>query len=351
MIDVCVLYEHSGDQKPHGSSFIRLINPLTHYKLKNKIKMTARTSYDQTDPDMIIVDRLWSPDIDIYKAEKLVDFCRKKGASLIYSIDDNLIDLNINGPGRIRPTIHEKNVIRYFVREADGVIVSTQPLKERLEDLNERIIVVENALDEKLIEIGRRNPKRGEKLTLGYMGTYTHDRDFIEIYPALRKIIHKYKYQVRLEVVGALSDDKLLKSIPNATRLETRGNEEYSKFWGWMNRNIHWDMAIAPLIKNEFTKCKSDIKFLDYAALGAPAICTKFAPYERSVIHKKNGLIVENDTESWIDAMEALINDQELRAKLRRNAQEYLLSNRTLDKCISRWENALSEICGLESGS
>jgi len=346
MIDVHVLYEHSGDQMPHGSSFIRLINPLNHNKLKNSIKITTRTTYDRTGPDMIIVDRLWSPDIDIYKAEKLVDFCRKKGTSLVYSIDDNLIDLNNNEPGRIRPTIQEKNLIRYFIREADGVIVSTRTLKERLENLNERIFVLENALDEKLIEIDRKIPKRDDKLILGYMGTYTHDRDFMEIYPALRKIIYKYKERVHIEVVGALSEDKLLKSIPNATRLDTRGNVEYPKFWEWMNKNVHWDMAIAPLIKNEFTKCKSDIKYLDYAALGAPTICTNFAPYEESVIHKKNGLIVENDTGSWIDAMEALINDEELRLRLRRNAKEYLLSNRTLDKSVHKWEKALLEIRG-----
>jgi len=344
MMKIHVLYEHSGDRIPHGSSFIRLLNPLGHHKLQDLIKITVGTTYNNINPDMIIVDRLWSPDIGIHKAEKLMDFTRKKGISLVYSIDDNLIDLNINEPGKTRPSIHEKNIIRYFAREADGVIVSTSALKERIKNLNDRIFVVENALDERLIDLNRRYTNKDNKLVIGYMGTYTHDRDFCEIYPALRNILYKYRDDIELEVVGSLSDNRLLRSIPNAKQLDTRGNIEYTKFWDWMNRNIHWDIAIAPLVRNEFTKCKSDIKYLDYAALGTPAICTKFVPYENSVIHGKSGLLVENDAESWIDAIVALIDDEELREELRENAREYLISNRILDKCVFKWERALSEI-------
>jgi len=107
------------------------------------------------------------------------------------------------------------------------------------------------------------------------MGTFTHDRDFMIILPAIKKILHKYHDSIRLEILGALSDKRLLTFLPNTVEVDTKGNSEYTKFMKWMNENIFWDFAIAPLEKNEFTRCKSDIKFLDYSALGIPGIYTK----------------------------------------------------------------------------
>lgn len=354
MLKVHVLYENSGDLIPHGSSTVRLLLPLSHPKLARSIMMSCGISYEGFNGDIIIVDRLWNPGIKLNDAEKLVDYTRRNKITLIYSIDDNLLDLKLIESGNVHPNALERNIIRYFIRESDGVIVSTYPLNERIYNLNERTIVIENTLDERLFdEKTRKNfaeaNKNKDKIVVGYMGTPTHDRDFMIILPAIKKILNKYNDKIKLEILGALSDKRLLIFLPNTGEVNIQGNTEYTKFMKWMNENIFWDFAIAPLEINEFTKCKSDIKFLDYSALGIPGIYTRHVPYENTIIHGKTGLLVENDTESWVEALEQMINDENLRRSIGRNAKEYVFSNRVLDNCASKWEAALLSIHGKKS--
>lgn len=348
MIKVHVLYEHSNDQI-HGSSIVRLLRPLSHPKLAMSILMSSGISYEGIKTDVIILDRLWNPYLKITDAEKLVEYAHKNKISLIYSIDDNLLDLNLIEPGKIHPTLQKRNIIRYFIRESDGVLVSTNCLRERIKNLNKRIFVIENMLDEQLFNEKTRinseySNKIKDRLVMGYMGTSTHDRDFMIVIPAIKKILHKYNSNIRLEILGALSDKKLLNLLPNTSEIYEKGNNEYDVFWKWMNANVFWDFAIAPLEKNEFTKCKSDIKFLDYSALGIPGVYTKFDPYDKTIKNGKTGLLVDNDTKSWISALEQLIQDADLRRNLANNARDYLFSNRVLDKCAIFWEKMLFTI-------
>lgn len=344
MLKVHVLFEHSPDKIPHGSSMIRLIRPLSHPTMADSIHMTYGTSYEDSDSDIIIVDRLWKPGINFEDAKKLVKYSQINGISLIYSLDDNLLDLN-NDLNYKQQKNNEKNIIRYFIRESTKVIVTTIPLLKRIKHLNSNTVVVPNLLDERLISgedeeeyhetsiITKSSSKQNKSpLTIGYMGTPTHDRDFTEVLPAIEYILNKHKGEIRFEIVGGLSDKRIMNNMPYTDQLDTKGNVEYTVFWKWMKENIKWDIAIAPLEKNPFTECKSDIKFLDYSALSIPAIYTNFSPYASTIVPKKTGFLIENETDEWIQALESLINHAELRLNIVENARNYLISNRVLNK-------------------
>ena len=61
---------------------------------------------------------------------------------------------------------------------------------------------------------------------------------------------------------------------------------KFTKYLDYPNvvRSVKANLGIAPLIENDFNKCKSDIKFLEYAASGTPFIGSSFvdgnSPYE-----------------------------------------------------------------------
>ena len=338
MINVHVLYEHSGDGVPHGSSMIRLLQPLGHPNLRKKMHLSFSPEYKELKTDFLIIDRLWKPGVKISEIENIVKRARKEKIALVYSLDDNLLDLNKYKSWYSHPTADEKTIIRFLLREADAVLVSTQKLYDRVKKFNQNITIIDNNLDEKIIPFGERKMKHNREIRIGYMGTFTHDDDFREILPAVIKINKRFN-NIKFEIVGALSDARLLRSIPNINVLNIKNNYEYIKFWNWSKQNIFWDIAIAPLKLNEFTECKSDIKFLDYAALKTPGIFTSTPGYKYSVIHKYNGILVENQTSAWIDALELLILDEELRLKLAENANRYLHSQRILSKSISKWKD------------
>ncbi|WP_414526888.1 glycosyltransferase [Nodularia chucula] len=347
-ISIHVLYEHSNTTSPHGSSFIRLLLPLTHPTNQETFLVSQGTRFQAAD--VTIVERTWKSNITLSQAEKLVEKVRRNGTCLIYSIDDNLLDLKFHAIAQNELADEKLMVIRYLAREADGIIVSTHYLQQRLSILNSNIFVVPNALDERLLESSISGESEQQnyqhKTVIGYMGTRSHDDDLMMILQALRTTLRKYSGQIELQLIGSIADVSILKAFHNLSVkvVDVGGNDKYPDFMRWMSQNIKWDLAIAPLEDNLFTRCKSDIKFLDYSALGIPGIYSDVPPYQNTVRHLETGYLAENHSHAWIEAFEILLNDHTLRQKLAKQAQAYVLSTRTLKHCAQDWQDAILAI-------
>jgi glycosyltransferase involved in cell wall biosynthesis len=108
-----------------------------------------------------------------------------------------------------------------------------------------------------------------------------------------------------------------------------------------MLETLKWDIAIAPLEENAFNQCKSDLKFLDYSALGFAGIYSRVAPYERTVRHLETGYLVDNTPESWLEALNVLLDDDKLRRGIAAEAQRYVFEKRTLKQCARIWQEVI----------
>jgi len=63
-----------------------------------------------------------------------------------------------------------------------------------------------------------------------------------------------------------------------------------------------------PLVDHPFnTQGKSDLKFLDYSMMGIATIASDRHPYNLTIKHGKNGLLVGDDPQEWLDAIYLLI--------------------------------------------
>lgn len=337
-----ILFEHSADLVPHGCAYIRDILPLNHPSNHNLFEVTQGTEY--TPADMIVIERTWKPGFDMESAEELVDRTRRDGSRLIYSIDDNLLDLQ-----SIPTDMHM--VIRYLCRQADGILVSTAFLIKRLEHLNSKVFLVPNAVDEQIFtEQGARWTPRGldhERKVIGYMGTFTHDDDLMMVLQALRATLRKHHPKVELQFVGGFSDAGFVnyfQGLPVRVLKVPSQDVEYPRFIAWMKRHLNWHLGIAPLEDTYFNLSKSDIKFLDYSALGIPGIYSNVPSYDDTVRHLDTGYLAENTPDSWVEAFERMLTDDLLREKLASNAQEYVFSKRTLGQCARNWQEAIRAI-------
>jgi glycosyltransferase involved in cell wall biosynthesis len=339
---VHILFEHSADLIPHGCSYIRNILPLTHPVNANAFEVTQGVEYSRAD--VLVVERTWKPGISLEAVEQLVDQVNRDGTCLIYSIDDNLLDLQ-------SIPVNVRMIVRYLCRQADGILVSTEFLKKRLDQLNKKILVVPNAVDERLFTGNDERPSPhvpGEdRKIIGYMGTFTHDADLMMVLQALRAVLRQQHSSVELQFVGGFSEVDYLKyfdGLPVRVLRVPTPDVEYPRFVTWMKKNIHWHLGIAPLEAIDFNLTKSDIKFLDYSALGIPGVYSQVPSYEATVNHLRTGYLVENTPEAWVDAMEDLLLDDALRGKMATAAQEYVFSNRTLEHCAPNWREAIQSI-------
>ena len=353
---VHVLYEYGPDLYPHGSAFLRLLCPFTHPGLSAQSQVSFDREYEGQAVDAVIVDRLWRPDISPALARKLVDDVRQAGSRLIYALDDNLLDLP---PDRFpfaslpeaRPVEELLWVVQFLLHQSDGVLVTTDTLKERFLPLNHNVAVLPHALDERLI-VRRGIPRDGSpfgprKQVIGYMGTFTHDDDLRMILPALQAVCQRRVGEVELQIVGVTGQQDTLESLnglPARIVNPRRGEAAYPLFMLWFTSRICWDIAISPLKETRFNQCKSDIKFLDYSAIGAAGVFSQVPAYESSVQHTKTGLLVKNDSAAWEEALEALLSDSDLRMRVAGNAARNLHEQRTLEHSAHHWPSTLESL-------
>lgn len=347
MLNVHVLYEHGADLRPYCTAHIRLLRPLAYPANSSAFRLSWGTEYKSAD--VILLDRLWKPGFSLQLAGELVERVKRDQSRLIYSVDDNLLDLKTEGPILKGPRAEELAIIRYFAREADGIIVSTDRLRERLTCFNKKIVVVPNALDERLFEeraLGLDSTAGNGHITIGYMGTFTHDADLMMVLQALRATLRKHRDTIEMQFVGGIADPTVIKCFDGlAVRILDVGDHyEYPDFARWMARHVHWDIAIAPLEDNVFNRCKSDIKFLDYGILGLAGIYSDVPPYRETVRHLETGYLAANNVQTWSEAFERLVRDRPLREKLGQNAREYVLADRTLRQCAQNWPAAIMSI-------
>lgn len=338
---------------PHGSGHIRLLRPFTHPTLSDHLRVTSEDTTLAEGTDVVIVERGWRANATLESAADLVRRIRQSGAKYIYTLDDNLLDLHMDEPWREFSTDMKRNIVRYFVRYADCVVVSTKPLKQRLAGLNSNIRVIPNALDERLFFSDAQEPwmarcARSDKIVIGYMGTHSHLEDLMMILEPLRTVLREHTNRVEFQMVGISADPRVCEcfdSLPFRA-LSTDGNHFYTDFVPWAKANLQWDIALAPLADREFNRSKSDIKYLDYALLGIPGIYSRVDAYMESVEHGNTGWLCCNVQKSWYEALVGLLSNQELRVRLAQGAFRRVSETRLLSHCTNEWLNVIQELTG-----
>ena len=345
-----VLHEFGVDFRPHSTSHIRLLRPLTHPSLSGQFDVTWGLRYELLDVDGVILDRLWHRDVSQRQIEDLIQDVKRRNAKLIYAIDDDLLTMPADKNGW--PSDEHRGIVKTLLQQSAGVLVTTDVLRERFSTFNSNIIVIPNAIDERLLVRSRvlnpYSPFPDKRKVIGYMGTRTHINDLRVMSKALKVITDRFSEDVGIQIIGVAESEELndvLDGIPYNLIVPPKGEEEYPQFMLWYSSNVQWDIAIAPLQDNSFNQCKSDLKFLDYAAIGAAGIYSDVDTYA-SIEHMNTGWKAANSERDWTEALDYLLHNDNTRTEIANNAQKYLYEERTLESSAENWDQAIHKILG-----
>jgi glycosyltransferase involved in cell wall biosynthesis len=313
------------------------------------VELTHGTAEAFPDCDLLVVERhtLWPYERQLDGFTRVLRQCRQRGIPVVYELDDNLLDLHRYEPWETYPGDALRGVVAFLARQADGMIVSTPALAERVARLRSGVLVVPNALDERLFgPAPEPAAPRGSALTIGFMGTLTHEADLRMVLAPLRALLARHAGRVRLEVVGGGEENRIASLFSGLPfRMRTPGREDaYPRFVPWMRQHLRWDVAIAPLEDDAFTRGKSDLKYLDYAALGIPGVFSDVLAYRETVRHRETGLLAANEPGAWAEALEEIVRDGALRARLATAAAVEVHSSRMLRTNAVRWREAIETI-------
>jgi GT2 family glycosyltransferase/glycosyltransferase involved in cell wall biosynthesis len=342
-VKIALLLALRGDGKPCGSGHIRLLNPLSHPSVADRVatRMVSPSEALRLKPDILVVQRASVP--DPVTARQIITHCRSRSIRLVLEIDDDLLNLHHKTGNDVSYAEDYLKALEEIARNADGIMVSSMPLAESMRKFNPRVVCVPNVHDE-LIWLKKSSGRfvrplkklNSQQVRILYMGTKTHEHDLKLIQQAYTRIRQEYGKRVELEIVGGIPDH--ITGFGRQVKPWGIGanSDAYCEFVHWFRKTNHWDFGVIPLELTPFNRKKSYIKFLDYAAIGVSAICSDIEPYREVVRDGENGLLVTNDTQAWYLAMKRLIDNPDLREKLAENAfrdltEKHILLHRAKD--------------------
>jgi len=258
---------------------------------------------------------------------------------IVYEIDDLLIDIPADNPNR--EIINKREQIIDSLKEADAVTVTTDALRDHLSIYNKNIYVLPNYIDLGIWgkDIWEPNVCK-DRLIIGYIGTPTHKKDLEMIFPAIKKVIDRYGDKVIFKFWGCITPELIrLRGVEFVSDLVP----DYKVFAEYM-KGLDIDIALAPLVTNAFNECKSNIKFLEYSVCKIPGIYTRIAPYSDSINDGQTGMLCDDDSVSWYNAMVYLIENPDLREQIAENAYREVMEKYTLEDNAYKWFNLYSSL-------
>ena len=89
------------------------------------------------------------------------------------------------------------------------------------------------------------------------------------------------------------------------------------------------DIGIAPLLPRDYNRCRSAVKFLEYASRGVVGIYADLEPYRDAVVPGQTGLLYRNEDELFA-GLDRLVDDAPFRESLRARAYEEVARKRRL---------------------
>ncbi len=258
---------------------------------------------------------------------------QEAGVTVLYEIDDDLRAVAAE-PGHEFARLFPPQRLRAHeaaMRASDGLICSTPGLAERLAEFNEVRHVCEIGID--LARYPYPLPQR-ETVTFGWAGGTGHER---AMRPWLRSVadVLEARPHTRFCSVGQ----------PFGNQLAERFGAERSSAIPFAALDTYpaamaaFDVALAPAARSPYFAAKSDLRFLEAAALGLPVIADPIV--YPTIVDGETGLHATTPEEAR-EAMLTLADDPALRHRLGAAARSYVERGRTAEVAARQWETVLT---------
>lgn len=263
----------------------------------------------------------------------LIERTRARGIPVFFDVDDLIFDPKVASevPAlRLLPedeaALYMQGVHRYrtTMEACDAFIGSTTSLCRHATELtgmaSHRFANGVGLLLGRLSDKALRRSRSGGPPRIGYLsGTNTHDLDWAFVEPAVLEILGRHA-GVQLWLGG-----------------QVKASDALDRFGSRVRRlpMLHWtelpavladlDVNLAPLQPDSvFNDAKSAIKWLEAALTATATVASPTEPFCEAIEPGRTGLLADT-AEQWVDSIETLLVDEDLRASIARRARRAAL--------------------------
>ena len=218
--------------------------------------------------------------------------------------------------------------LRRALELSDRLVVTTQPLKDYYQEYIADVRVIPNSLVESAwFDLPVSKKPRNGKLRVGWAGAQQHlgDLDMIQ------SVVEHFAGTVDWVFMGMCppSIQPHVKEVHSFVSIDV---------YPQTLANLDLDIAIAPLEDNLFNQCKSNLRLLEYGAMGWPVVCSDVYPYRTDA---PPVLRVSNHKDDWVAALEKLISNSELRNAQGQKLNQWVKNRYSISMHADSWFKAI----------
>jgi glycosyltransferase involved in cell wall biosynthesis len=294
---------------------------------------------------------------------------KRRGGRILFEIDDSYRNIPVGNPARANLKIEMVECLERCLAMADAATTTTDTLAGYYRHLQPNMFVARNALDPHqygpLLDSGE--PPDDGTLRVGWAGSQGHLRDvemivrpmtkFLKAHPHAQFVVAGSDWRglfprtvhPQIRFAGSTFDPDPDDPKGQKVKLlyqpgESTPAERYPKFL----YDLYLHFAIAPILPSEWNAAKSELKLLEYGALGIPAIASDWTPYREYYDRaaKRDDLggsvcLLAKTEDEWLAALFALAADRDLRDRLRRANRHFVLTEHLIHQRLGEWMAAI----------
>lgn len=336
-----------------GTGYWRMFNPAKHMDNNNGCKVILFPDFDPSFGQVY----LWEMDLlrdsalgehignllkdwaDIVVGQRIgthaglavIDTVHHHGKKWITEIDDNVFEVPADHPAfkSFYPGGIQQQIAREQLEISDGLIVTTEYLKKTYKRFNKNIYVIPNSID---FDLWKPNLKRNRRfVNIGYVGGGQHNRDLKVLQKVIPAVLEKYK-NTRFIIWGGRPE-----MIPNGPRVKNIQTWVPVLDYPKELRKLGYDIGLAPLVDNYLTRSKSNLRWLEYSALGIPTIASPIEPFNHV-----SPIFLAKTSDDWVYAISHLVENKEARETVGNAAQEKVKKNYNIQDTVKKYIKILS---------
>lgn len=248
-------------------------------------------------------------------------------------------------------------IVQEQLRIAHLVTVSTPYLAKEYAKYNKNVVVVPNAIDFELWH--KVEPHDDGLVRIGLFGSNSHHKDWRECIDSVKRILDEYP-NARFYFNGWLvmeeakegaaiyeqrrhwkfPDYMEAKGFLNHPQVEIFEPTEIQDYAKWlMDKRI--DIGLAPLVDTKFNRSKSNLKYIEFGAMGVPGVYADTESYA-DVVHGKTGLKAGKPIDYYTQ-LKKLVESKELRRSIGDAAHEDVKARYDAEKVAASLGKLLEE--------
>lgn len=268
--------------------------------------------------------------------------------AMIYETDDNHFQIR-SWNGYSPDVAAEIPLIKRMVSRADLMTVSTKPISDAYQHLNPNFRIIRNAIDPSIYTSDRPRPDHGGELPrVVYYGSTARMRDYGGYPEGPRgkwtggyagKAIQDLRKELWNVFIGVNpGTEHVIAPFFNEAYPYVENIRQFAETL----TGSHADIGIAPLGGDDFDRCKSELHWLEYAAVGAAFIGERFRPGDAPYSMVREGVdgLLARGRGEWYEAVKKLVRSKDLREQLAGAAKERVLKEYDYKDRAVEWADA-----------